>query len=131
MTLKAAGEARKHAISLGHVEYGGALVSELMDFSVKMEQLYSELQPLVLSKVNDKSKYQATLKRIEGKLEWFNKGRAGKSGVNTTLCQTLVMAQAAAQALQRGLKEKKAKAPKSAKSAKASGGEKSSAEPAA
>ncbi|CAJ1387301.1 unnamed protein product [Effrenium voratum] len=114
MTLKAAGEARKHAISLGHVEYGGALVSELMDFSVKMEQLYSELQPLVLSKVNDESKYQATLKRIEGKLEWFNN-----------------KAKAAAQALQRGLKEKKAKAPKSAKSAKASGGEKSSAEPAA
>lgn len=71
--LKQGGEARKHSISLGSLEYSGDLSDKLMQFSKKMETVYKHLQNLLTSKSKDEKTYQHYYRIADAKLEWYVK----------------------------------------------------------
>ncbi|CAE7837005.1 unnamed protein product [Symbiodinium sp. CCMP2592] len=79
--LKDGGAARKLALALAHVEYGDSLKQELMDFSAKMEDLYSSLQRLILKKVTKAKKYDPFLNEVEERGAWYKKAEKAARGL--------------------------------------------------
>ena len=75
--LKKAAEARKHAISLGSLEYSGDLASQLMTFSAKLEKVFKLLQEKVQRKVDVESEYTKLFNILRDKFSWFEKAEAG------------------------------------------------------
>lgn len=75
--LKESGEARKHAVSLRHVEYSGALVEQMFNHSNDMEKLYGTMQILMAGDIKD-SKCHKIITMVEAKKAWFEKAKAGQ-----------------------------------------------------
>lgn len=81
--LTKSADARKMALSLKHVEYGGELLSQLMSSSSKMEKLHEKLNDLVTRSVDDDSKYIKLCDIAEKEMKWFDKAKAaGRSLLN-------------------------------------------------
>ena len=74
--LTKSADARKMALSLKHVEYGGELLSQLMSSSSKMEKLHEKLNDLVTRSVDDDSKYIKLCDIAEKEMKWFDKAKA-------------------------------------------------------
>ena len=55
--LTKSADARKMALSLKNVEYGGELLQQLMSASSKMEKLHEKLNDLISKGIDDDAKY--------------------------------------------------------------------------
>lgn len=75
--LKKSADARKYAIALGATDYSGALSTQLMTFSQKMEQVYKILQDLTSRKVEEEKEYEKHFNIIDDKIVWYEKAEAG------------------------------------------------------
>ena len=75
--LTKAAEARKMALSLKGVEYGGELVSQLMNSSAKMEVLHGKINEMLVSNSNDEAKYKKMITIGDAQLKWWDKAKAG------------------------------------------------------
>ncbi len=73
--LSKSAEARKLALSLKHVEYGGELVDQLMAASAKMETLHGKINDLVVRKVDDDAKYKKLVSCSQAQTDWFDKAK--------------------------------------------------------
>ena len=75
--LNASAAARKQALALQNVNYGGTLMTELFQFNADMEKLYSKMQKLVqMDDVADKE-YKKYIHKCKKKLVWWKKAEAG------------------------------------------------------
>ena len=79
--LKESGEARKQAISLRHVQYGGDLVDKLMAHSTQMEKIYSCFQNLFTQPDAKDSKFLKLMALANEKRGWFETAKAGQPSV--------------------------------------------------
>ncbi len=75
--LTKAAEARKMALSLKGVEYGGELVNQLMNSSAKMEVLHGKINEMLVSNSNDEAKYKKMITIGDAQLKWWDKAKAG------------------------------------------------------
>ena len=74
--LKESGEARKLAVALSHVEYGGDLVEQLFTHSKHMEKVYGSLQALVSQSDPSNTKLNRLTNVAKEKMAWFVKAKA-------------------------------------------------------
>lgn len=73
--LSKSAEARKIALSLKHVEYGGELVEQVMAASSKMETLHGKINDLQVRKVDDDAKYGKLVSCCKAQTDWFDKAK--------------------------------------------------------
>ena len=78
--LTKSADARKMALSMKHVEYGGELLSQLMSCSSKMEKLHEKLNDLVTRNVDDETKYEKLCEIAEKEMKWVDKAKARLQG---------------------------------------------------
>ena len=74
--LTKSAEARKMALGLKHVAYGGELLAQLMSTSSKMEKLHEKIQEMVSSNVDDDGKYNKMNDIAIAQLKWWDKAKA-------------------------------------------------------
>jgi len=74
--LSTSAEARKMALGLKHVAYGGELLAHLMSTSSKMENLHEKIQSMVSSNVEDDEKYKKMNEIALAQLKWWEKAKA-------------------------------------------------------
>jgi len=74
--LTTSAEARKMAISLKHVEYGGQLLHQLMQCSKKMETLHERINELITKDVSDDGRYTKLVDVANEQLKWWEKAKA-------------------------------------------------------
>ena len=74
--LKESGEARKLAVALSHVEYGGGLVEQLFTHSTHMEKVYGSLQSLVSQSDPSNTKLNRLTNVAKERMAWFVKAKA-------------------------------------------------------
>lgn len=74
--LTTSAEARKMAISLKHVEYGGQLLQQLMQCSKKMETLHERINELITPDVSDDGRYTKLVDVANEQLKWWEKAKA-------------------------------------------------------
>lgn len=74
--LTTSAEARKMALSLKHVEYGGQLLDQLMQSSKKMETLHERLNELITKDVSDDARYMKLANVADAQLKWWEKAKA-------------------------------------------------------
>ena len=77
--LKAATEARKHALALKHLNYAGELVNGLMSFSKKMETIYENIQKHQSS--NDEGKFKKFMAAIGEQFAWYKQAEVGHTNM--------------------------------------------------
>lgn len=75
--LTRAAEARKMAISLKGVEYGGELVNQLMNSSAKMESLHGNINGMLVANSTDDTKFKKMISIGDAQLKWWDKAKAG------------------------------------------------------
>lgn len=85
--LTKAAEARKMALSLKGVEYGGELVTQLMNSSTKMETLHGHINGMLGANSTDASKFKKMISIGEAQLKWWDKAKAGI--VQKTCCYVM------------------------------------------
>lgn len=76
--LKESGEARKQAIALRHVQYGGDLVDKLFSHSTQMEKIYSCFQNLFTQPDAKDSKFVKLMDLAKEKRAWFDTAKASQ-----------------------------------------------------
>jgi hypothetical protein len=74
--LKESGEARKQAIALRHVQYGGDLVEKLFSHSTQMEKIYSCFQNLFTQPDAKDGKFLKLMALATEKRGWFETAKA-------------------------------------------------------
>ena len=74
--LTKSADARKMALSMKHVEYGGELLNQLMSSSSKMEKIHEKLNDMVTRNVLDDSKYLKLCDLANNEIKWFDKAKA-------------------------------------------------------
>ena len=76
--LTKAADARKMALSLKNVQYGGELLQQLMSCSSKLETLHGKLQDLVSrsGEGENEPKLSKLMALAEGHCNWFTKAKA-------------------------------------------------------
>lgn len=77
LVLKESVEARKYAISLKSVEYGGELLGGMMTHSDDMEKLYAAFRQLVKDPDTKDGKFDRMVALAEKKQAWFTTNKAG------------------------------------------------------
>ena len=70
-------EARKMALSLKHVTYGGELHSKLMECSNTMETLYHQFHELGSKGRFDEPKAKQLIAKTADHLKWWEKAKVG------------------------------------------------------
>lgn len=73
--LTKAAEARKMALSLKHVEYGGELLNQLMSSSNKMEKLHERISDLIKAGNDDDGKYIKFTGMAMAHIQWWDKAK--------------------------------------------------------
>ena len=80
--LKKGAEGRKHAVAIGRLPYSGDLANQLMEFSQKLESVYSKMQELRGSNNKiDPRKYAKFYAILDEKLAWFVRAEAGQQSL--------------------------------------------------
>lgn len=74
--LKESAEARKQAVSLRHLEYGGHLVDQLFAHSQQMEKIYGAMQLLVGQPDVKEGRCNKMIDLVGEKRAWFAKAKA-------------------------------------------------------
>ena len=76
--LKKGAEGRKYAVAIGQLPYSGDLANQLMEFSTKLESVYSKMQELRVNNKTDLKKYAKFFSILDEKLAWFVRAEAGQ-----------------------------------------------------
>lgn len=74
--LKAATEARKYALTLKNLSYSGELVSGLMAFSTKLENIYEKISTLTSEGCKDENRWDNILNSIAAQMKWYGQAQA-------------------------------------------------------
>ena len=74
--LTKSADARKMALSLKNVEYGGELLQQLMSASSKMEKLHEKLNDLISKGIDDDAKYLKLVDIAVDHMKWWEKAKA-------------------------------------------------------
>lgn len=76
--LTKAADARKMALSLKNVQYGGELLQQLMACSTKLEAIHGKLQDLVSrsKEGENEAKLLKLMELAEDQCNWFTKAKA-------------------------------------------------------
>ena len=74
--LTKSADARKMALSLKNVEYGGELLTQLMSASSKMEKLHEKLNDLISKGIDDDNKYIKLADIALDHIKWWEKAKA-------------------------------------------------------
>ena len=74
--LTKSADARKMALSLKNVEYGGELLQQLMSASSKMEKLHEKLNDLISKGIEDDAKYLKLVDIAVDHMKWWEKAKA-------------------------------------------------------
>ena len=74
--LTKSADARKLALSLKNVEYGGELNDQLMACSQKLEKLHEKINNLISRNIDDDEQFLKLMAISEEKVRWFDKAKA-------------------------------------------------------
>lgn len=74
--LSKSADARKLALSLKNVEYGGELNDQLMACSHKLEKLHEKINNLVSRNIDDDEQFLKLMAISEEKMKWYDKAKA-------------------------------------------------------
>lgn len=74
--LSKSADARKLALSLKNVEYGGELNDKLMACSQKLETLHEKINDLISRNIDDDEQFLKLMAISEEKMKWYEKAKA-------------------------------------------------------